>query len=486
MALLLIGYRLITAHTYNISKYCKLAIKLAVTLSLWQASCNLCLADNQEFNQDPGLSQANPLDALKAGFSDRPNHPVNRFPVSLSTAFEVSYNNNPSVVEAIKNLDLAKAQIKIASARPNPQFAMQYGFGTPYTEAIAGNTQQIGANQLVEMGGKRGARLRYARANYILTEYQLADLRYDVRSSVRKAYAELAAAEANIELVENQRTLIQRLSHIAEARYKAGKSPEVEMLQARLALDQFETLRNTALSRLRQASIELDYLLGYSPDRDLDVEDNGLFRLSLKRTELVPPPNEPIPALDQLLNEAYEQRPDLKAARQQVTTTNAAIKLARADAIPDVLLGSGWVFSTYKKTDNVRQQEGAYLNVNVDLPIFYRHEGEIAAAKASNKQAQDRQKAMTSRVEVDVRSAYTKIASTRVNIAHYQKELIPLALNVVRKAQDSYESGKSDLGSAIVAQQQFQQTFSNYFDTVVNYQTAWADLETAIGKKLNF
>jgi cobalt-zinc-cadmium efflux system outer membrane protein len=93
---------------------------------------------------------------------------------------------------------------------------------------------------------------------------------------------------------------------------------------------------------------------------------------------------------------------------------------------------------------------------------------------------------MTSRVEVDVRSAYTKIASARVNIAHYQKELIPLSLNVVRKAQDSYESGKSDLSSAIVAQQQFQQTFSSYFDTVVNYQTAWADLETAIGKKLNF
>ncbi|MBK7836418.1 MAG: TolC family protein [Candidatus Obscuribacter sp.] len=259
------------------SKHRKLACNLIVVLSLGILGTNPGYANDAEYSQDPGLVGGNPLDALKAGFSDRPNHPVNRFPVSLSTAFDVSYNNNPSVVEAIKNLDLAKAQIKIASARPNPQFAMQYGFGTPYTEAIAGNTQQIGANQLVEMGGKRGARMRYARANYILTEYQLADLRYDVRSSVRKAYAELAAAEANIELVENQRSLIQRLSHIAEARYNAGKSPEVEMLQARLALDQFETLRNTALSRLRQASIELDYLLGYSPDRDLDVEDNGLF-----------------------------------------------------------------------------------------------------------------------------------------------------------------------------------------------------------------
>ncbi len=424
--------------------------------------------------------------SLRPGPSDRPNHPVNRVPVSLTAAFSTSYTQNPSVVAALKNLDIAKAQVRTAGARPNPQFAMQYGFGTPYTEAIAGNTQQIGANQLVEMGGKRASRLRYARANYVLSEYQLADLRYDVRSAVRKGYAELAAAEANIELVENQRALVQRLSHLAEAKYKAGKCEEVEVLQAKLAVDQFETLRNSSYARLRQASIELDYLLGYNPNLDLDVEDNGLFKLSTKRTELVPPPDQPMPDLQYLLDQAFADRADLKSARQQVVTTTSAIRLAKAQAIPDVLVGSGYVFSTYKKSAHVRQQDGAYLNINVDLPIFYRHQGEIAAAKAANKQAQDQAAAMVSRVEVDVRAAYAKLAAARVNIAQYQKNLIPLALNVVRKAQDSYENDKSDLGSAIVAQQQFQNTFSSYFDTVVSYQNSWADLETAIGKKIDF
>jgi cobalt-zinc-cadmium efflux system outer membrane protein len=423
---------------------------------------------------------------LRPGRSDRPNHPLARMPVSLSAAFSTSSVQNPSVVAAIKNLDIAKAQVRTAGARPNPQFAMQYGFGNPYTEAIAGNTQQVGANQLVEMGGKRAARLRYARANYILSEYQLADLRYDVRSAVRKGYAELAAAEANIELVENQRALVARLSSLAEAKYKARKCEEVEVLQAKLALDQFETLRNTSYARLRQASIELDYLLGYSPERDLDVEDNGLFKLSTKRTELVPPPDQPLPELEDLLTQAFADRADLKSAKQQVVTTTSAIKLAKAQAVPDVLVGSGYVFSTYKKSANVRQQDGAYLNINVDLPIFYRHQGEIAAAKAASKQAQDQAAAMTSRVEVDVRAAYSKLAAARVNIAHYQKNLIPLALRVVRKAQDSYEKGTIDLGSAIVAQQQFQNTFSSYFDTVVDYQNAWADLETAIGRKIDF
>ncbi len=320
----------------------------------------------------------------------------------------------------------------------------------------------------------------------MLSEYQLSDLRYDVRSAVRKGYAELAAAEANIDLVENQRALVQRLGEIAQKRYKAGLSEEVETLQAGLALDQFETLRNSALTRLRQASIQLDYLLGYKSDRDLDVEDNGLFKLSLARTELVPPPNEPIPPLEQLLAEAYRERPDLKSANQQVITSRYAVSLAKAQAVPDVLIGSGWAFSTYKKSTGARQQEGVYLNMNMDVPIFYQHQGEIAAAKSANKQAQLQAAAMSARVDVDVRAAYSAIAAARANLAHYQKVLIPRALGMVRKAQDSYENGKSDLSNAVVAQQQFQQTFSTYFDTVVAYQTAWADLETAVGRQLEF
>jgi len=431
-------------------------------------------------------SVPSPLDELVPGSSSRPNHPVSRFPISLSSAFETSYVQNPSVVAALKNVEVARAQIRTAGAIPNPQLAIQYGVGTPYTEIISGNTQQIGANQLVEMGGKRGARLGYARANYILSQYQLADLRYDVRSSVRKAYAELAAAEANIDLVENQRALVQRFRLIAKKRVAEKKAEEVELLQSKLAVDQFETLRNSAFARLRQASIQLDYLLGFATDRDLDVEDNGLFRLSLARTELVPSPDVPIASLEQLLLQAYEKRPDLKSARQQVVTNRAAVRLSKTAAVPDLLLGSGWAFSTYKKSTGARQQEGAYFNVNIDLPIFYRHQGEIAAAKSTLQQSQLQSDAMLSRVSADVRSAYSAIESTRVNLAQYQKHLIPLALTMVRQAETSYEKGTSDLSNAIVAQQQFQQTFSNYFDTVVAYQTAWADLETAVGRKLEF
>ena len=461
-------------------------ILLALLLA-WFSIAAAAQAQSSEGRLDP----SNPPDwsfdeNFRPGVSDRPNHPADRFPVSLHEAFQTSHVQNPSVLEAVKNLERTRSQVLTAGARPNPQFAMQLGFGPAYNQVVAGNTQQLGVNQLFELGGKRRARLQFARDNILLAEKQLDDLRSDIRAAVRKAYAELAAAEANVELVENQRVLVERLRHITQKRVEKKLSEELDLLQAKLALESFETLRNSALARMRQASIKLNQLLGYQVDRDLDVEDNGLFKLSQKKTELVPPPDEQIKPLASYLVEAHEHRPDVKASRQQIAAAKSEIKLRKAEAIPDLLIGSGWVFTAYKKSSGYPQQPGAFLNINMDMPIFYRHQGEIAAAKVNLERSLIQDRTASSIVEMDVRLAYSSIVSARANLAHYQKVLIPLALSVIRKSHEAYENGKSDLGSTIVAQQQYQQTFSNYFETVVAYQSAWADLETAVGRKMDF
>ncbi|MBU6454400.1 MAG: TolC family protein [Cyanobacteria bacterium REEB67] len=165
---------------------------------------------------------------------------------------------------------------------------------------------------------------------------------------------DLAAAEANIELVENQKEFIDKLYTIAHKRVLAKKATTAEESQAKIAVDQFEVLRTSALATLRQASVKLDYLLGYKASRDLDVEDNGLFRLSSTHNELVPQPDFNVPPLSQLLTKAYEQRPDLKASVQQVMVNGRALSLAKRQVVPDVLVGSGYVFSTY----NVSRRHG--------------------------------------------------------------------------------------------------------------------------------
>lgn len=472
---------LYTRLIVGLGNHCRAIILLGCMTLLFQPHQVLAVEDIVA----PSTSDVSPSD-MRASPSDQPNKPVNRFSLSLSRAFETGNVSNPELAASLKNLDMAKAQIKTARSIPNPQFALQYGFGNPYTQIIAGNTQQIGANQLVEMGGKRGARIKLAMANYDLAALQIAALRFDIRYRIRKAYAELAAADANIELVENQRALVESLHKIATSRVRAGASPEEEEIQAHLALDEFDTVRTSALSSLRQASVQLDYLLGYSAERDIDVEDNCLFKLSSGKTELVPQPEFNLPSIEQLLEKAYEQRLDLKASQQQTVANTRALSLARRQAIPDVLIGSGYVFSTYKASQNVPIQQGAYLNANVDIPIFYRHQGEIAQAKAQVDQAGLKLAAKRAEIQTDVHAAYAGVVAARSNIRRYQQVLIPKARSVAKMSQRSYEVGRTDLSNAIIGQRAFQQTLSGYFNAVVAFQNAWADLEKAIGTPIFF
>ena len=50
----------------------------------------------------------------------------------------------------------------------------------------------------------------------------------------------------------------------------------------------------------------------------IDVDDNGIFKLSAEKTEIVPQPTRGLTSVEQLLPVAFSSRIDLKAAQQQV------------------------------------------------------------------------------------------------------------------------------------------------------------------------
>jgi cobalt-zinc-cadmium efflux system outer membrane protein len=428
---------------------------------------------------------------LKDESASVPVSPTRSF--SLQTCFDKANDNNKEVIAAEYNIPLAQAAIKIAGAIPNPRFSLLYGFGPAFTIIIAGNPQQFGMMQQFQTNGKRGKAISVARANLNVSELQAAATLFDVHNRVRRAYAEQAAAEAYEELIESERKVALDLVRTSEKRYDAGKAAFSDVLQAQLGVLQFDTQRNQAQARLQQATAALGQMIGEVPEQVdvIDVDDNGIFKLSSEKTDLVPPPERELPPLEQLLPVGYSERPDLKVSIQQAYADKKAVKLARAQRVPDIFVDSGYQFSTFKPHQPyglfagvVRNQPGVYLNVATAMPIFYQQQGEIAQAQYTWLQDLDQIKQLQAQVSTDVVSAYESVSVARANIIKFQKEVIPSAALVARLARRSYEVGKTDLSSAILAKQQYQQTLSSYFDAVVAYQNAWADLEKAVGVPL--
>lgn len=404
-----------------------------------------------------------------------------QFTLSLSEAFAKADAQNPQLKAAERNLDLGKGDITIAGAIPNPQLQAQYGFGPVYSQA--GNPQQILLQQTVELGGKRDARINIANAQYQVTNLQLSAQRWDIHNQVRKAYAELAAAEANAESVNTQVALSDKLVLITRKRVEAGVAPEAELLQAKLTRKQLEAQEAQAKGRIQNARIQLNGLFGDPPEANTVVSDKGLFNLSVEKTELAPSPKTALPPVEALVEQAYAKRLDLKATAQQQEVARSQLRLVDAQRVPDLQLGLGYAFTTFSN-DNP-QISGVLTTLGVTLPVFYNQNGEAAKAKATLDQTRLQIDASRRQIATTIYASYQTLSVAKENILKYQTRILFDAEEVLKLAQESYQVGKTGLSSVILAQQSVQQVRSGYLDAVVAYQGAWADLESAVGTPLD-
>jgi outer membrane protein, heavy metal efflux system len=416
---------------------------------------------------------------------------------ALSASFDKADSENKEVLIASANLPVAQAQITIAKAIPNPTYSMLYGFGPAWAYVIAGNGQQFGWAEELQIAGKRTKKMDVARSNLVEQALQIQAARFGVHNRVRRAYAELAAAEAYEDLIESQRSVAQKLLDISTKRFEAGKAPGSEVLQAKLAVMQFDTQRNQAQGRLVQDSAQLLLLLGETPrvQEIIDVEDNSLFKLSAEKNVLVPDLRQGTPPLQELLPVAWRQRNDLKAAVQQAYVNRRSLTLAKSQRIPDPTVGFQYYFSTYKPFQgqyytpqpNARKvpfQPGYQVTVGEETPIFYQYQGQVNQARATWIQSVKQNELLRAQIAGGMITAYESLVVARQNISKFQVELLPDSLKVAQLGRRGYELGATDLATAVLAQQNYQQTLSSYFDAVVAYQNAWADLEQAVGVPL--
>lgn len=415
--------------------------------------------------------------------------------LSLSRCMDLAESHNKEILSAKWNLAIAKAGVTIAGAIPNPQFQLQEGVGPTFTSMLTGQNEMFGWTQQIQTAGKRSKKIAVAAANYGLSQLQLDALRFDVHNRVRRAYAEQAAAEAYAALIESQRAVALNLLTIAKKRFAAGKAPQTEVAQAQLNVSQFDTQRNQAQIRLQQDSAALGLIIGEMPQKVevIDVDDNGLFKLSAEKTEIVPSPSLALPPIAQLLTTALKVRPDWKACEQDCYVAEKALTLAKAQRFPDLYVGGGYQYFHLSKHQESEVSlvpnsvgSGVYFSVSAENPIFYQHQGEVQQAAATYRQSERQCDLLRCQIATDVNTAYNEVTVARANVFVFQKELLPLAADVARVARRGYEVGATDLATAILAQQQYQQSLSSYFDAVVAYQTAWADLEKAVGMPLHF
>jgi len=375
--------------------------------------------------------------------------------LTVQEALDLADKQNLDLAAVRRQRAVALAGIQIARQRPNPTANFTALRDEPH--------EGLFFDQPIEIGGKRARRIDVARQEGALAEVDIATLARQVRRSTRQAYYAAAYARAESERLARVVELARRLKLIAEERFNAGDVAQLEVMQTGLEVSRAEADLQVARQREIVSMSELNALLN-EPAR--------------KAWELAGTLEDDTPTarLEDLLSRAYQSNPDLQHLGGEKKVEESRRSLLKAERIPDLVLDAGIDFNAPHDF-----RYGPRSQLSIGLPLFSRNQGEIAQSLASERVLEAETAAAERSVSARVEAAYYDLEAQRTQVRLYRDRLLPVARQLESLAEESYRAGKTNILTAIQAQQDVQSVESSYLQSLEQLQDLYAGLEETVG-----
>ncbi len=263
---------------------------------------------------------------------------------------------------------------------------------------------------------------------------------------------------------------------MTDARLKEGDVAPLDANLVRVESDRLRVQQIEARSELETALLEIRTLAG------IDIAEP---------LRLAPQTDRP-PRLDLGLNEltatALRERADLQAAIVGERLGSARINLAKSLATPNV---AGSVRYTRNKQiidfppliggNTVNKDNELTFGVSVDIPIFNRNQGEIASATGEQAQAVRQREFLEATIRRDVAVAYRQYRAAAEKLVLYATQILPRSEANLQTVRAAYGLGEFSVFEVVAEQRRLNESVTGYNQTLRDYYTALAQLETALG-----
>lgn len=414
--------------------------------------------------------------------------------LSLSEAIQIAVDHNPTITEASALVSASSEKMTQAKSGFYPQVNISAGYSQTTSPLWAFGTK---LNQgLIEMEDFDPDRLNDPEAvdNYGLTLstmwslYDSGQTWYGVRqaemghsaaglvldrttqeiiSRTVSAYNNLLLSRQHLETIRQALKTAEANEKTVRSRYESGFIVKSDLLQTQVHIANLNHQRLQAESQSAVARAGLCAAMGIDADTPFELAD-GLEKSS-----------EIQGSLEQWLETARTNRPDLKAVIQQEEIAETEIKKARSSRLPSVALSA--TYDTNSDSFNDGQDSytvGAVVNMN--LFSGFRVSGKIADAAASLKKAQAGRTGLEQQISMETRSAYYQVKSTweQIKVAEASVDQAQEALRIV---QNRYESELLTIVELLGAELALQQARTNRLQAIHDYNIAKTQLLLASG-----
>jgi outer membrane protein len=407
--------------------------------------------------------------------------------ISLEDAKKYALENNYDIINAMKDIEIARKQVAETRAIGLPQASASIAyndyiniptqlipsdffpggepgtftpikFGTRYNMSLSGTV-----NQLI-FSGEYIVGLQAARAFVDFSQKQYDKMLIELEYNVAESYYLVLIAERNMQIVDSTRKSLTEIRDANVLLFENGFIEDIDVDQINLLISDLEANLMDIKNNLAVSKNLLKFQMGLKLENEIELTDNLDILLAKVDREVI---------MEQEFD--YRRNIDYKILQNQQELAHLTLKRNKSFYLPRL-----YAFLNY--SENAQRDAWNFLNkgedwfqttifgVQMDIPIF-----ESGSRSAKNSQARielEQLDVMENKLQAGLNIQYSTARNNFINAwkMHKNKE------QGLELSQKIYDRTRTKVLEGVASSIELQQTYNQYLNSEQDYVMSMLDL----------
>src|ERR1700736_6744213 len=344
--------------------------------------------------------------------------------VTLEQVEKIARDLNPTLRQAEAEIRAAKARQQQAGLYPNPTIG--YTGDEIRGGSVGGGKEGFFVQQTIVTAGKLGLSRDVLGKETKLATIEADEQRIRVESAVRMAFLRVLAAQEMLDARRDMAKIAQDNAETQRQLLNTGQADETEVLDAEVEVQRMRMGERMQENTLREEWRSLTSVIG-QPDMPMATVAGDLEHGWPELNE------------EEAVEAITKESPAVRIAETAADHAQSLLARARREPIPDLQIRGGIEYNN-ELLDRLPFAKGweGIAEVSVQIPIFNRNQGYVAAARADIDRADQEKKRIALTLRDRAASAVDQYANARLMAVEFRDEILPRAKKAYGLMSEKY------------------------------------------------
>ncbi|MBF0651896.1 TolC family protein [Dysgonomonas sp. GY75] len=363
--------------------------------------------------------------------------------------------NNLNYMAEKYNVNIADAEVIAQKVLPDPELTFEG----------ADENFSLGLGYTLELGNKRGARIRLAKSQAELEKLALEYYYQELRAEAADLYLDAMQQRELLDVKKSSYEYMLQLSKSDSIRFRLGEITEIDARQSKL---EAATLLNEVFEQEAAYKSALATLNQYMGQTTLSLMNLSGKWSNIDRDYLLP----------ELIATGLASRIDLYAAKKNIDIAANRQKLVKAERRMDLGLSV-----SYERDWHGFFPPSRSVTAGVSIPLQFSNlnKGTLKVADYGIEQTKVQKQNIELQIQTEISQAFFQFEASQKKSEQYQTGLLEDAKKVLDGMVYKYKRGESNITDVLIAQRTYNEVQELYLETMKGYASSLVALQKACG-----